>query len=50
MLSLGEIPPQWEHVFYLTEDASIDKLMIKALAEERYRLMSQGVEEALLPI
>lgn len=44
-----EIPPQWEHVFYLQEDAKVDDVEIKAIAEERFRLMEQGIDETLLP-
>lgn len=44
-----EIPPQWEHVFYLQEDASIESAEIKAIAEERFRLMEQGVDASQLP-
>lgn len=44
-----EIPPQWEHVFYLQEDASVGNSEIKAIAEERFRLMGQGADGAKLP-
>lgn len=44
-----EIPPQWEHVFYLQEDAGVQDKEIKAIAMERFRLMEQGTEDSQLP-
>lgn len=44
-----EIPPQWEHVFYMREDATVENQEIKDIAEERLRLMEQGVDDSQLP-
>ena len=44
-----EIPPQWEHVFYLQEDAGVENAEIEAIAEERLRVMEQGVDADQLP-
>ena len=57
LISLGygvisyEIAPQWEHVFYLSEDASSNNNNeLKVIAEKRYLLMNNGVKESELPI
>lgn len=44
-----EIPPQWEHVFYLQSD--IDKQEeIKVIAQKRYEFMSDENNKQALPI
>lgn len=49
LVFVWEIPPQWEHVFFLREDTTVDNQEIKDIAEERFRLMEKGVEESQLP-
>jgi len=45
-----EIPPQWEHVFYLQEHANSDyQEEVRRIAEKRYSLMEGGANESQLP-
>jgi len=49
-VTVWEIPPQWEHVFYLQEDTSTKyRDLIMNIAEQRYSLMENGTSESLLP-
>ena len=36
-------------MFYLREDATVENQEIKDIAEERLRLMEQGVDDSQLP-
>lgn len=48
-VTIWEIPPQWEHVFYLREDASSDNdEIIRVIAEERSRQMEAVIDDAKL--
>ncbi|QGX40163.1 hypothetical protein [Permianibacter aggregans] len=46
-----EVPPQWEHVFYLSKDASQknDKV-IDSIAKKRYELMESERSKSELPV
>ncbi len=44
-----ELPPQWEHVFFLKEDVDVENRELKQIAERRYEMMEDGVEDDLLP-
>lgn len=45
-----EIPPQWEHVFFLKTDLdNATKEKINNIANQRFSLMEQGAIESQLP-